>query len=133
MSNSKSVLVPISPGELIDKITILEIKRERIPDAAKRQIVERELALLEDARARQLTASEELSRLTRELKTVNESLWQIEDDIRRCEHDRQFGARFVELARSIYINNDRRAELKRAINELLEAAFTEVKSYMNRT
>jgi hypothetical protein len=129
MPDSKSVLVPVSPGELIDKITILQIKRERIADPAKRANVEHELALLEAVRDRQVCAAKDLHRLTKELRTVNESLWQIEDDIRRSEHDQQFGSGFIELARSVYFNNDRRAQLKRDINELLGSDLFEEKLY----
>ena len=123
-----SVLVEVSPGELIDKITILEIKLARLPDAAALANVRREHGSLERERAR-LPASPELARLTDELKAVNEALWVIEDDIRDCERAKDFGAKFVELARSVYRNNDRRAALKREINVLLGSAIVEEKSY----
>lgn len=120
--------VPVSWGELIDKITILEIKAERIEDAGKRANVERELALL---RERLATAPErdEVRRLTGELKGVNLELWVIEDDIRDCERAADFGARFVALARAVYHTNDKRAALKRALNEALGSAIVEEKSY----
>ncbi len=123
------VYVPIAPGELIDKITILEIKLERIRDYAKLGNVRAELTELTAARERYLPDSAELTRLIRELKTVNEALWQIEDDLRDCERLRDFGPRFIELARSVYQNNDRRAALKRRINELLGSRLIEEKSY----
>jgi hypothetical protein len=126
---SGTVLVEIAPGELIDKITILHIKRERIADAGKLAHVRAELAALEAARDRALPSSDELTRLTAELRAVNEALWQIEDDIRECERSGDFGPRFVELARSVYRRNDERAALKRQINELLGAAFSEQKAY----
>ena len=120
---------PVSAGELIDKITILEIKRERITDEAKRGNVGRELDLLVAERRRSLPSSPELDALTAELKTVNERLWDIEDDIRRCEAAAEFGDRFVELARSVYKSNDERSALKRRINDLLGSAIVEEKSY----
>jgi hypothetical protein len=124
-----TVLVEIAPGELIDKITILEIKRARITDTAKLAHIGAELAALEAARDRALAPSDDLARLTAELRAANEALWQIEDDIRACERAGDFGPRFVELARSVYRRNDERAALKRQINELLGAAFSEQKSY----
>jgi tetratricopeptide (TPR) repeat protein len=123
------ILVETAPGELIDKITILEIKKERISDAAKLHNVRRELAVLGAARDRAVTPSPEVERLTAELKTINEALWQVEDELRRCEKEENFGLRFVELARSVYWHNDRRAVLKRRINDLLGSALKEEKSY----
>jgi hypothetical protein len=123
------ILVEIAPGELLDKITILQIKSERISDTDKLRNVRRELAVLEAARQRATAASAELEQLTGELKAVNELLWQVEDDIRLCEHEQDFGPRFVELARSVYRHNDRRAALKRRINELLGSSLKEEKDY----
>lgn len=129
MSHGNSILVPVSPGELIDKITILEIKRERIADTSKHENVKRELALLADLLACQIPDSDALTQLIVQLTSVNATLWQIEDDIRLCERDQTFGRRFIELARSVYVNNDRRAQLKREINELLVSELSEEKSY----
>lgn len=123
------ISVPISPGELLDKITILQIKQQRIADAAKLRHVEEELHALQAVRDQALPASGELDRLVAELKVVNEALWDIEDAIRDCERAQDFGPRFVELARSVYRSNDRRSELKRAINDLLGSALVEEKSY----
>jgi hypothetical protein len=125
----QTILVEIAPGELLDKITILEIKRERLAQPDKRRNVEAELATLEAARARAVPASEALGRLTAALKVVNEALWQTEDAIRLCERAGDFGPRFIELARSVYHQNDRRAALKRQINELLGSRLIEEKSY----
>jgi hypothetical protein len=124
-----SILVPVSPGELLDKITILEIKQERIADPAKLAHVAQELALLLRVRDEHVPPSPELGRLTDELREVNRRLWVIEDAIRLCEKRRQFDAQFVELARSVYHTNDRRSDIKREINELLRAGIFEVKSY----
>lgn len=121
--------MPLAPGELLDKITILEIKCARLADPAKLANVRRELALLEACRDQAVSASAELTALTRDLKTVNEKLWRIEDDIRGCEAAGDFGARFVALARAVYRNNDARAALKRRINQLLGSAMLEEKSY----
>jgi hypothetical protein len=91
--------------------------------------VRRELAALEAARDRAVRPSGELAALTAELKAVNEALWQVEDDIRRCEREQDFGREFVALARAVYRNNDRRAQLKRLIDELLGSDWKEEKSY----
>jgi tetratricopeptide (TPR) repeat protein len=125
----KTIRVEMAPGELIDKITILVIKKERITDDSKMRNILRELTTLETTRDQAVAASKELTRLTAELKKVNEALWEIEDAIRLCERDQDFGPRFIELARSVYHNNDQRAALKRQINELLGARFLEEKSY----
>ncbi|MGD9915837.1 MAG: DUF6165 family protein [Rhizobiaceae bacterium] len=128
---TKPIMVEIAPGELLDKISILEIKNERITDAAKRANVRIELDLLCAARDREITPSAALDSLYASLKRVNEALWEIEDGIRDEERDRRFGERFVELARSVYRTNDRRAALKREINTLLGSAIVEEKSYSN--
>jgi septal ring factor EnvC (AmiA/AmiB activator) len=125
--------VEIAPGELLDKITILEIKSERIANPRKLDNVRRELAVLEAARDRSVPSSDELLRLTAELKRTNEALWQVEDDIRRCEQEQDFGRRFVELARSVYRHNDHRAALKRRLNELLGSFLTEEKAYSTQS
>lgn len=124
------ITISTSAGELIDKLTILEIKAERITDPTRLGHVRAELAALNSARAMVVTNSgPELAALTAELKQVNAALWDIEDEIRECERRKDFGARFVELARSVYMTNDRRAGLKNDINRLLASAIVEVKSY----
>jgi hypothetical protein len=127
---SVSVQVEVSPGELIDKITILEIKQARIIDAAKRRNVEVELETLSAAVEANLEPSDELATLKGDLRSVNEALWDVEDELRVLERDRDFGARFVELARAVYHRNDRRAALKRKINELLGSRLIEEKQYV---
>ena len=121
--------VPIAPGELIDRITILEIKSERLDNPQALNNVRRELALLSATRDQHLPTSTQLTGLTSALKTINETLWVIEDDIRDCEREQDFGARFIELARSVYFSNDKRAALKKEINLLLNAELMEEKSY----
>ena len=125
----EAIQVPIAPGELLDKISILEIKLARIADETKRANVAREWKLLESVRTQQIPPSSELTQLTAALKQVNEQLWEIEDSIRIRETEQDFGERFVELARSVYQRNDQRAALKREINELLGSTIMEEKSY----
>jgi hypothetical protein len=123
------IMIEIAPGELIDKITILEIKLENMTDAAKLANVRHELDVLVSARDAAIPASDDLNYLTGELKRVNTALWQIEDDIRDCERANDFGENFIELARAVYKTNDLRAALKRKINELLDSPIFEEKSY----
>ena len=125
----QNIEVPISPGELIDKLAILEIKVERIADPQSRANVVRELDALTRVRDRAVRATPALSRLAGDLKTVNAELWQIEDDLRDCERRGDFGPGFIALARAVYRTNDRRAALKREINLLLGSALVEEKSY----
>ncbi|WP_181706393.1 DUF6165 family protein [Chthonobacter rhizosphaerae] len=120
--------IPVSWGELIDKITILEIKAERIGDPVKRANVARELQLLSE-RLATVPLPPAVTGLRAELKAVNTALWDIEDHIRDCERAGDFGDRFVELARSVYRTNDRRAALKKDINVALGSAIVEEKSY----
>ena len=124
-----TVSIEIAPGELIDKITILEIKAERIADPDKVANVRIELETLEACRDGAVPSSAELDGLTAQLKEINETLWVIEDDIRDCERDGDFGDKFVELARAVYKTNDRRAAVKRDINTLLGSRLVEEKSY----
>ena len=121
--------VEMAPGELLDRIGILEIKGERMSDPRKRAQVRAELAALRGAGDAALNGSEEAGRLSAALKAVNEALWDVEDELRRCERDGDFGPRFVELARSVYRRNDERGALKRRINELLGSPWGEQKEY----
>jgi hypothetical protein len=120
--------IPVSWGELIDKITILEIKSERISDSAKLDNVRRELDLLRMRLAGRADPAD-VARMVSDLREVNTKLWDIEDEIRDCENTADFGHRFVALARSVYVTNDRRAELKREINVALGSDLVEEKSY----
>lgn len=124
-----SVSVEISVGELIDKITILQIKSERIADELKLVNVRHELALLTSARDSLAAVDSKLAPMQAELRVINEELWEIEDAIRECERRSEFDANFVELARSVYKINDRRADTKRRINELTGSPLIEEKSY----
>jgi Family of unknown function (DUF6165) len=126
---ARRIEVPISVGELVDKVTILEIKAEQIADAAKRVNIGRELGALTGVLKPLLTATPALGQLKAELRAINETLWRIEDEIRDCERRRDFGPSFVELARSVYRTNDRRAATKRKIDELTGSELLEEKSY----
>lgn len=121
--------VPVSWGELLDKIAILEIKAERIADPAKTANVAKELAALRATRDEAGVDLTPLAAVIGALREVNEALWQIEDDIRDCERQGDFGARFVALARDVYRTNDKRAALKRQVNEALGSELVEEKSY----
>ena len=123
------ILVPVSFGELLDKVAILQIKSERMSDAAKLANVRNELAALETTWAAHPASAQDISALRADLKAVNERLWVIEDDIRLKEKAQAFDAEFVELARSVYFRNDERAAIKRAINEKLGSTLVEEKSY----
>ena len=124
-----SLLIEVGAGEVIDKITILKIKAERMTDPAKLKNVNHELSVLSAACAQNLAATPELARLETELQAVNEALWAIEDDIRACEAVRDFGPKFIELARSVYIQNDKRAAIKKQINAHCGSSIVEEKSY----
>ena len=123
------LLVPISPGELIDKITILEIKSQRMSDPAKLQNVRTELAILNATWSASPFSATDIGDEWRGLREVNAALWDIEDDIRDKERDARFDARFIELARAVYVTNDERAAIKRRINTKLGSVLVEEKSY----
>ncbi|PAU82269.1 hypothetical protein CK501_03745 [Halovibrio salipaludis] len=125
-----SMMVPVSFGEVLDKITILEIKSERISDPSKVANVRRELDDL--SRAWQETVDAGLVAPQRDqLKRINEELWEIEDGIREQEAAGDFGERFIELARAVYFTNDRRAAVKKDVNEALGSRYVEEKSYQD--
>jgi hypothetical protein len=127
------LLVPISPGELIDKITILEIKSQRMTDAAKLRNVRAELALLNATWSASPFSVTDISAEWTGLRDVNARLWDIEDDIRDKERDGAFDAKFIELARAVYVTNDERAAIKRRINTKLGSVLVEEKSYADYT
>jgi hypothetical protein len=123
------LLVPISPGELIDKLTILEIKSQRMTDAAKLANVRTELELLRQTWAASPYAKTDIEAEWSALRDVNAKLWDIEDDIRDKERAGAFDARFIELARAVYVTNDERAAIKKRINTKLGSTLVEEKSY----
>jgi hypothetical protein len=124
-----NLMIEVSPGELIDRLSILEIKLERIQDAAKLKNVRHEYEVTMVERRKLGNSNPELERLAAALKEVNERIWDTEDDIRDLERARAFDDKFIAVARSVYRTNDRRAEIKRQINELLSSKLVEEKSY----
>tara|TARA_B110000444_G_C18455758_1_gene417839 strand:+ start:41 stop:439 length:399 start_codon:yes stop_codon:yes gene_type:complete len=125
------ILVEISPGEIIDKITILSIKLDMISDENKLKNINYEYSILLKTRDKFLPQSPELEKLSFNLREVNEKLWQIEDEIRDCESRKDFSKNFVDLARAVYITNDERSDIKREINLLLDSKLIEEKSYQS--
>jgi uncharacterized protein YukE len=126
-----NIQVPVSPGEVLDKITILEIKSERMTDPGKVANVRRELALLQEVWSSNIRDSETIQDLHAQLKEINEALWEIEDDIRDKERAREFDNRFIELARAVYVTNDRRSQVKKELNLHLGSDIIEEKSYQD--
>ena len=127
------ILIPISPGELLDKITILEIKLSRIESVTKKANVDKELGLLNNVWSSAISEDAEILSMRAELKSINEALWDIEDDIRDEEREKRFTERFIDLARSVYVTNDQRADVKKRINIHLKSDIVEEKSYQNYT
>ncbi|MFO7338476.1 MAG: DUF6165 family protein [Lysobacteraceae bacterium] len=125
------ILVPVSFGELLDKIAILQIKSERIRDPEKLANVRKELEALERTWMAHPAAARDIAGLRAELKAVNERLWVIEDEIRLKEKAQEFDEEFIRLARSVYFENDERARIKKAINLALGSAYVEEKSYQD--
>lgn len=128
---SDVITVPASFGEVLDKITILEIKAERIADADKVANVRRELEALNETWDEAVKNQSAIADLRQRLKAINEQLWEIEDDIRDQEAAQDFGPRFIELARAVYVSNDQRAAIKKDINLALGSRFVEEKSYQD--
>tara|TARA_Y100001935_G_scaffold97135_1_gene80764 strand:+ start:8036 stop:8431 length:396 start_codon:yes stop_codon:yes gene_type:complete len=126
---SDQINVPISPGELVDKITILEIKKEFIKNDNKLKNINHEYDLLMKIYTTQISETDGISELKNKLKEINLELWKIEDDIRDCEREKSFSDTFIELARSVYFTNDRRSKVKLEINLLLNSNLVEEKSY----
>jgi len=127
----KNIHVPVSPGEVLDKITILEIKSERMSDPEKVANVKVELALLQETWANSVAEDSVINDLHAQLKEINEALWEIEDDIRDKERAREFDERFIELARNVYFTNDRRSKIKKDLNLHLGSEIVEEKSYQD--
>ena len=124
-----NLVIPISPGELIDKITILEIKRESIVDKEKLSNINLEYKVLLETLENKIIASNEIDSLRIKLKTINKKLWDIEDQLRDLERSKTFNVDFIKLARSVYFTNDERSEIKKSINKLLNSEIVEEKSY----
>jgi hypothetical protein len=126
---SDQINVPVSPGELVDKITILEIKKEFIEDINKLKNINHEYDLLMNIFNNDISKTDGIEKLKKQLKDINLALWKIEDDIRDCERAKNFNENFVELARSVYFTNDKRSKIKLEINLLLNSSLVEEKSY----
>jgi len=129
----EQILIPMSPGELLDKITILEIKSERMSGEEKLRNVRLELSLLNGTWTRSVAEDDTVHRIHSELKNINEALWEIEDDIRDKEKVREFDQKFIDLARSVYVTNDKRADAKKELNIYLGSEILEEKSYQDYT
>ena len=131
VKKSKKILTEISAGELLDKISILEIKLDKIKDKESLIEINREYKSLRKAKNSNLDLTKDLQNLIVRLKKINMKLWIIEDEKRICEKNKDFGKTFVNLARNVYINNDKRAKIKSEINKLLGSNIKEVKKYVN--
>ncbi|CAO6131012.1 hypothetical protein MCEMSEM45_00367 [Candidatus Pelagibacterales bacterium] len=129
MKITKKIYSELSAGELFDKISILEIKKNKIKDKGKRNIVLKELSSLQETASENIKKKKSITKLYKKLKFVNLKLWKIEDDIRECERKRNFGDRFIKLARAVYFTNDERSLVKNKINKLTKSNISEVKSY----
>jgi hypothetical protein len=123
------VLTEISAGELLDKISILEIKLDNIKDKEKLVEINKEYKSLEETKKSNIEITESLQKLINQLKEINLKLWNIEEEKRICEKNSDFGSNFIQLARNVYINNDKRAKIKSDINKMLGSNIKEVKSY----
>ena len=132
MSNkSKKILTEISAGELLDKISILEIKLVKINDKESLLEINKEYNSLKETQNSNIKLTKNLENLIKELEKVNLKLWDIEDNKRICEKNKDFGKVFVDLSRNVYLNNDKRAKIKSEINKLLGSNIKEVKQYVN--
>ena len=128
-NKSKKILTEISAGELLDKISILEIKLNNIKDKEKLVDINKEYKSLEDTRKSNIEMTENLQKLINQLIEINLKLWNIEQEKRICEKNEDFGNNFIKLSRNVYKNNDKRAKIKSDINKLLGSNIKEVKSY----
>jgi len=128
-NESKKILSEISAGELLDKMSILEIKLDKIKDQNKLKEVKKEYDLLKKVEKSNIKTDQEIERFFTEIKKINLSLWDVEDKIRICEKRKDFGENFIKLARNVYINNDKRAKIKSEINKLLGSNIREIKEY----
>jgi len=130
-NESKKILTEISAGELLDKISILEIKLDKIKDKESLIEINKEYESLNKTKNSNLNLTKGLENLISQLKEINIKLWSIEDEKRTCEKNKDFGKKFIELARNVYINNDKRAKIKSEINKLLGSNIKEIKKYVN--
>jgi hypothetical protein len=129
MKITKKIYSEISAGELFDKISILEIKKNKIKDKNKRNIILKELSSLNETASENIEKSKSIIKLYKKLKSINLKLWKIEDDIRDCERKNNFESKFIKLARAVYFTNDERSRVKNKINSLTKSNISEVKNY----
>ena len=127
----KRIQSEISSGELLDKISILEIKLKKIKDKENLKEINKEYAILKQSQNLNIKLTDKLKDLFNELKKVNLNLWDIEDKLRICEKNKDFGEKFIELARGVYFNNDSRSKIKSAINKISGSNIKEIKQYSN--
>ena len=130
-NKSKKILSEISAGDLLDKISILEIKLEKIKDKASQEEINKEYKILKEVQNSNVEITEKLKTLLKEIKEVNLNLWNIEDKLRICEKNKDFGQTFIELARGVYLNNDKRSKIKSKINEVSGSNIKEIKQYVD--
>ena len=131
INKSKKILSEISPGELLDKISILEIKLEKVTDANSQKEIKKEYKILKEIQNSSIEFNDKIKKLFQSVKNINTELWVIEDKLRIYEKNKDFGKDFVELARGVYFNNDKRAKIKSEINEILGSNIREVKQYVD--
>ena len=130
-NKSKKILSEISAGELLDKISILEIKLEKIKDKNNLVEINKEYKILRNAQNSNIEITDKIEKLFQEIKEVNTNLWNIEDKLRICEKNKDFGKNFTELARKVYLNNDKRSKIKLEINNILDSNIREIKQYVS--
>ena len=130
INKCKKILTEISPGELLDKISILEIKLKQIKDKNNLEEVKKEYKILKETQNSSIELTGRIKELFDSIKEVNLVLWRIEDDVRLCEKNKDFGKNFIELAREVYFNNDKRSKIKSEINKILMSNIKEVKEYV---
>ena len=123
------ILVEVSVGELLDKISILEIKQEKIKDTEKLKFIKEEHSILKDQLNKNVKSDQKLNELFETLKKINAKLWLIEDDKRQCEKDKDFTEKFIKLSRDVHFLNDERAKIKFEINTLMDSNIKEIKEY----
>tara|TARA_Y100000310_G_scaffold310755_1_gene356320 strand:+ start:943 stop:1344 length:402 start_codon:yes stop_codon:yes gene_type:complete len=130
-NKSKKILSEISAGELFDKISILEIKLDKIKDKNNLVEINKEYKMLKNVRNSNIEITDKIEKLFKEIKKVNTNLWNIEDKLRICEKNKDYGKNFIELARSVYLNNDKRSIIKLEINKILGSNIKEIKQYVS--
>ena len=129
LNKSKKILSEISAGELLDKISILEIKLERIKDKNSQEEIIKEYNILKETQNSSIEFTDKIKELFESIKETNLNLWKIEDKIRICEKNKDYGKNFIELARGIYFTNDKRSKIKSEINRILGSNIKEIKQY----